>query len=100
MAEGARDDAVAAQTAAETNRDNAVTAAEPEVKVVGTTKNVGGTSITIDGVAKSSTVNKVTRYTGLVNTNEGRAITTPGKRDIHGRPIAFDTDEDGEITQD
>ena len=101
MAEAAQKAAEAAQTSAETNSEDAVAAAAKEVKVVDKTKTVDGTSITFDDKASSSTVNKVTRHTGLVNSvdAEGLAIHTTGKWDEHGRPIAFDTDDDGEISE-
>ena len=88
--------AEAAQKAAEdalalavTNSEAAMAAATKEVKVVDKTKSVGGTSITFDATTSSSTVNKVTRYTGLLT---GVDITAPGKRDINGRLLI---NEDG-----
>ena len=89
--------AEAAQKAAEdalamavTNSEAAVAAATKEVKVVDTDEDrVGDTSITIDGVEKSSTISGVTRHTGLIRP---MGLTTPGNRDVYGRPLVFDDD--------
>ena len=91
----ALDDATTAKGKADTSRDDAVLADGKEVKIVDKTKSVGGTSITIDGTASSRTVDDVTHHTGLVNETESKAISTPGMRDAHGRPVRFDTDDDG-----
>ena len=91
MAEAARDNAVTAQGMAETHRDAAIMASDVEVKIVEKTKTVGPvddqTSITVDGVAKSSTIDTVTRRTGLIP-DGNLALTTPGVRDQHGRLVA------------
>ena len=84
MAETARDNAVTAQGLAETQRDAAVAASAVEVKIVEKTKTVGETSITVDKVAKSSTIDEVMRHTGLID----MAISTTGVRDMHGRLVA------------
>ena len=64
-AEAARDNAVTAQGMAETHRDAAMMASDVEVKIVLKTKTVGPvddqTSITVDGVAKTSTIDTVMR---------------------------------------
>ena len=96
----ALDDATTAKGKAETSRDEAVTASTTEVKIVGAdkkTKRVGGTSITIDGTASSRTINGVTHHTGLVNVTEAKAVTTPGMRDAHGRPVRFGEAVDGVV---
>ena len=89
MAEAARDNAVTAQGMAETHRDAAMMASDVEVKIVLKTKTVGPvddqTSITVDGVAKSSTIDEVTTITGLL-TDMG--LDTSGVRDEHGRLVA------------
>ena len=88
-AEAERDKAVAAQGLAETQRDAAMAASEVEVKIVEKTKTVGPvddhTSITVDGVEKSSTVDKVERKTGLL---KSLALSTTGVRDANGKLIA------------
>ena len=94
MAENARDDAVTAQGLAETHRDAAVLASTTELKIVGKTKTVGDTSITVDEVAKSSTIGVVTRHTGLITDSDFPDLTTSGVRDQHGRPVA-PVDKDG-----
>ena len=76
MAEDALDDAVEAQGLAEGKRDDAMTAAANEIKIVDkTTKIVDGTSITIDKKTQSETINDVTNITGLIKDME---ITTMG----------------------
>ena len=65
MAEGAQDTAEDQQMYAETARDDAVTAAAGEIKIVEKTKTVGDTSITIDGKSQTASTNGVTRNTGL-----------------------------------
>ena len=101
MAETARDNAVTAQGLAETHRNAAVMASTTEVKVVEKTKTVGPvddqTSIKVDGIAKSRTIDKVTRHTGLIRvaTDPNVALTTPGVKDVHGRLVA-PVDDTGE----
>ena len=62
------------QTYAEMAQASAMTAAAGEIKIVDKTKTVGDTSITIDEMENMSTINGVTKLTGLLE--EG--ITTPG----------------------
>ena len=75
MAEAAQTTAEKQQMYAETAQASAMTAAEGEVSIVDKTKTVDGTSITIDEVANMSTINDVTKLTGLL---ESEKITTPG----------------------
>ena len=92
MAEGAQETAEEQQMYAETARDDAVTAAAGEISIVDKTKTVDGTSITIDGMTHSSTVNNVTNNTGLQAvlkiTTLGEAI--PGTTD---NPVTADVVE-------
>ena len=75
MAENSKTAAEKQQMYAETARDNAMTAAEGEISIVDKTKTVDGTSITIDEVTHTSTINDVTKMTGLL---KGLKITTAG----------------------
>ena len=87
-----------AQGLAEGSRDDAMSAAEKEVKVVEKTKTVGPvddqTSITVDGVEKTHTIGDVERHTGLIP-DENLALETDGVRDEHGRLVA-PVDMDGD----
>ena len=61
---------------AEIARDNAMTAAAGEISIVDKTKTVDGTSITIDEMEHSSTINGVAKLTGLLKSLN---ITTTGE---------------------
>ena len=94
-AQAARDAAMEAQTMAGAARDEAVADAALELKIVDKTKSVGdpagdGTAITIDGQARSTTVDGKTKDTGLI---KSMVVGTPGMRTVNGVPVA---DEEGE----
>ena len=74
MAEASKMAAGNQQTYAEMAQASAMTAAAGEIKIVDKTKTVGDTSITIDEMEHSSTINGVTKLTGLLEDG----ITTPG----------------------
>ena len=82
MAEAAQAAAEKQQMYAETAQGNAMTAAAGEISIVDKTKTVDGTSITIDEMTHTSTINGVTNNTGL---QTGLKITTPGA-EIDGTP--------------
>ena len=86
-AEAAQAEAEQAQMDAETAQGEAEADAMVELKIDDKTKSVGDTSITIDGQSRETTVNDVTRITGLL---DGEDIQTPGARDINGRPLVFE----------
>ncbi len=90
MAEGAQSDAETAKGHAEGKRDAAVTAAAGEISIVDKTKTVDGTSITIDEMTTSSTLNGVTNVTGLI---KDLKITTEG-----GMIAGTDAVEDDDAT--
>ena len=75
MAENSKDAAEKQQMYAETAQGNAMTAAAGEISIVDKTKTVDGTSITIDEMEHTSTINGVTNNTGL---QKLRKITTLG----------------------
>ena len=79
MAEAAQTTAEKQQMYAETAQGNAMTAAAGEINIVDKTKTVDGTSIMIDEMEHSSTINGVTKLTGLQKafkiTTLGAAIT-------------------------
>ena len=82
QAEDARDDAMEAQTMAEGARDEAVMDATMEVKIHGSTKSVGDTSITINRQSRTSADGRT--ITGLLS---GMNITQTGLRDANGHLV-------------
>ena len=91
MAEASKTAAGKQQMYAETAQASAETAADGEIRIVDKTKTVGDTSITIDEKENMSTINGVTKITGLVKDEK---ITTPG---VAIEPIPANTDVTPEV---
>ena len=97
MAEAAQTVAEKQQMYAETAQGNAMTAAAGEISIVEKTKTVDGTSITIDEMENMSTVNGVTKLTGLLKIEK---ITIPAGEAVDGEArVELDPDADPPVTK-